>query len=227
MSMTAWTAVPQGTTALIVDDETFSRFMASEMLEGAGISSTLTARSGAEALAVLSGPAASGIGLVLLDFHMPPPNGIEVLKEIRSGRLAVRHDVVVLLVSGVEGFGLVAAAVALDVDGFLFKPVGVDGLRHMLADLSREEHCVHRPEWYASIDVDGLSARLPAPSPGVTNPVSIAELAPGMRLAEELRGPDGQLLVAAGTVVNDRLLRVLRGFGAAGLPVAQLTVLAE
>jgi CheY-like chemotaxis protein len=225
MSAKRRATVAENTTALIVDDETFSRFMAAEMLEGAGISSTLTARTGAEALEVLSGPEAHRIGVVLLDFHMPPPNGIEVLKAIRSGRLAVAHDVVVLLVSGVEGFGLVAAAVALDVDGFLFKPVGVDGLRNLLSALEREEHGIQSPRFYAEIDVDGLSARLPAfDSAGGVTHAAVADLVPGMRLVADLRGPDGQLLVAAGTQVTDRLVRLLRGLVAAGLPVAEVAV---
>lgn len=213
--------VPGATMAMVVDDEMFSRFVETEILQSLGLPTPLTAHTGAEALALLSRPEARGVDLVLLDFNMPPPNGIEVLQHIRCGRLEVAHDVMVLLASGVEGFGLVAAAVALDIDGLLFKPVGAEHLRGLLDDLAREERDINTPEHYAAIDVSGLTARpLVVPASGQVATIALAELTPGMIMADDLYSPLGELLVAAGTRVNDRLIRLLRGLGAAGVPLA-------
>jgi two-component system chemotaxis response regulator CheY len=205
---------------LIVDDEAFSRFMTIELLDRLGKPQILTARDGSEALAILGTPAAAALRVVLLDFNMPGFNGIAVLKAIRSGILAVPHDVVVLMISSIQNLGLVAAAVVLDVDAFLTKPASVAVLRGHLVELLDHPRDCWSPDHYAGLDVDWLSARKMIDttlSDGET--ISVEDLREGMIIAADLIAPLGGLLIAAGTRVTPRLLRLMRGLIIAGLPL--------
>lgn len=210
---------------LIADDESFSRFMAAEMLAQLGKPKTITARDGSETMTALTGEAARAIRLVLLDFNMPAPNGIEVLKRIRSGECAVAHDTVVMMVTGVETWGLLPAALALDVDAFLPKPMSVANLRHYLEATSGAARGIGSPDGYAAIDVEGIRVRDAAGSVlDGAEPVKVADLTEDMVIAENLSSPEGDLLVSQGTAVTPRLTRLLRGLAAAGLPVAEIQV---
>jgi CheY-like chemotaxis protein len=205
---------------VVADDETFSRFMAAEILGKLGDPRIVAARDGEQALAVLDGDQADAVRLVLLDFNMPGPNGLEVLKAIRCGRLKVSHRVVVMMVTGVDAVGLLAAAIALDVDAFLTKPLSPADLRDHLSAIADSDRELGEPASYAQIDVSGLGGR---PSrEGRT--VALADLTEGMVIAADLLDPQGHVVVAAGSRVTARLIRLLRGLAAAGLPMAGLAV---
>jgi len=211
---------------LIADDEAFSRFITIELFDLLGKPKIMTARDGTEALAALNGERAAAIRVVVLDFNMPGANGIEVLKEIRSGRLAVPHDVIVMMITSIENLVLVTAAVALDVDVFLTKPTTVANLRRHLIDLLDGERDCATPEHYAALDMNWLSAKGMAEI-DVTGAEEIAldDLTEGMVIAGDLLDPFGGLLVAAGTRVTPRLLRLLHGLEAAGLKLVGLKAL--
>ena len=214
---------------VIVDDESYSRFMAGELLDRLGKPRTVAAKNGDEALALLNGDEAGAIRLVLLDFNMPGRNGLEILRDIRSGRLAVASDVVVMMVTGVDTLGLVAAAMALDVDAFLQKPMAMADLRDHLAEIEDAKREIAPPEAYWEIDVDGLGAAPRPDEEGVApegiNWVSVSDLAAGQEIAADICAPDGALLVSKGTAVTARLGRLLRGLAAAGLPVGLVPVM--
>jgi len=205
---------------LIADDEAFSRFMTIELFDHLGKPRIITARDGAEALAALAEERAAGLRIVVLDFNMPEANGIEVLKAIRSGRLAVPHDVIVMMITSIELLGLVAAAVALDVDAFLTKPTSrADLCRHLVELLGSPRDC-SPPDEYAGVDVQWLSTGgLIDTAPRGGDDIALGDLVEGMVLAGNLLDPRGGLLVAAGTRVTPRLLRLLRGLAVAGLPL--------
>lgn len=208
---------------LIADDEAFSRFITIELFDLLGKPKVVTARDGTEALAILGGERAAAIRVVVLDFNMPGANGIEVLKEIRSGTLAVPHDVIVMMITSIENLVLVTAAVALDVDVFLTKPTTAASLRRHLVDVLGSDRDCAAPEEYAALDMNWLSAKGMAEL-DLTGAESIAldDLSEGMVIASDLLDPFGGLLVAAGTRVTPRLLRLLHGLEAAGLKLAGL-----
>jgi len=210
---------------LVADDETFSRFMAIERFGQMGKPQIISARDGHEALAALNGSRAAEIRVVVLDFNMPGANGIEVLKEIRSGRLAVPHDVIVMMITGIEILGIATAAMVLDVDLFLNKPIMSGDLRRHLVDLLDCERDCAPAEHYAAIDVGWLvSGKKIDTSIEGGEHIALDALGEGMVIAHDLFDPHGALLVAAGTRVTPRLRRLLRGLAAAGLPLDKVTV---
>ncbi len=210
---------------VIADDETFSRFMVAEMLERLGVPRTKVARDGNETIALLNGDLAPAIRLILLDFNMPGRNGLELLRDIRRGALRVSPAVPVMMVTGVEVFGLVAAAIALDVDAFLTKPMTLDDLRANLDAVATAERDIASPADYAAVDLSGLEGRHVPPPARDGEPVPVTGLAEGMVVAQDLIDPNGNLLLAQGTVVTARVARLFRGLAAAGLPLDGLRVI--
>src|SRR5437870_13671191 len=60
--------------------------------------------------------------LVLLDLHMPQPDGLEILRRLRVGRDSVRFPPVIVL-TGDERSVAKSNALALGADDFLTKPL--------------------------------------------------------------------------------------------------------
>jgi len=211
---------------LVADDEAFSRFMTIELFDHLGKPKILSARDGVEALAALSDGRAADIRVVVLDFNMPGANGIEVLKEIRSGRLAVPHDVIVMMITSIEILGIATAAMVLDVDLFLNKPTLIADLRRHLIDLLGSERDCAPPDHYADLDVNWLISRQEIDTTlSGGEDITPDALSEGMVIASNLLDPRGGLLVAAGTRVTPRLRRLLRGLAAAGMPLDGLQVI--
>ncbi|MGE5477427.1 MAG: response regulator [Bacteroidales bacterium] len=212
---------------LVADDESFSRFMTEELLERLGGPTVLSARSGEEAKSVLNCDVAGEVRLVLLDFNMPPPNGVEVLKAIRSSQLRVAPDVVVMMVTGADALGLVAATVALDADAFLAKPLSVAMLADQLRAIAAEPRRILPPSHYAGIDVGGLrSRRRNLGEDTAVTALPLTQLREGMVLAQDVLAPNGDLLVEAGRTVGVRMARLLRALKTAGVPLADVAVVA-
>lgn len=210
---------------MIADDEAFSRFLTAELFDQLGKPQIIAARDGHEALALLADPAAAELRVVVLDFNMPGVNGIEVLKAIRSGGLAVAHDVIVMMVTSVDVLVLVAAAVALDVDAFLSKPTSAAVLRRHLTELLGSGRDCQPAERYAAIDVEWMVAGgMIDTSLGQGEAVGLADLREGMVIARNLLDPSGGLVVAAGTRVTARLQRLLHWLADAGVSLDGLRV---
>jgi PAS domain S-box-containing protein len=101
---------------LVVDDDAVSRHVLVQALGGAGIA-TAVATSGADAVAWLG---ANTPSLVLLDLVMPPPDGFEILRMLRSEAKTV--DIPVLVLTALEGDDDVARAFEMGADDFVRKP---------------------------------------------------------------------------------------------------------
>jgi CheY-like chemotaxis protein len=77
------------------------------------------------------------VDIVLLDLGLPRLGGLELLRALRAGDTPVRRDAAVLLVTSQAEERVVAAAMRLDADGFLRKPVAKAALVDRLAKLPR------------------------------------------------------------------------------------------
>ncbi len=131
---------------LVVDDQKFIRGMIAQGLKGFG-ATVVEASDGFEALTILGiGEQMEGgsidalrrerpdmfqgitqsrrnIDVVISDIRMLPMNGLEMLKAIRSGFTAARRDLPVIIMSAHSDEALIGAAIALDANGFVAKPV--------------------------------------------------------------------------------------------------------
>ncbi len=112
---------------LIVDDDTSHRRMLSEALESAGYKACQS-NDGETAIKML----ASGLpDLLLLDIRMPRLNGMEVLKEVTESFATLP----VVMVTAHGDVRTAVEAMKIGARDFLEKPVDIDELRAVVADI--------------------------------------------------------------------------------------------
>lgn len=127
---------------LIVDDEPANVFLLESMLEHtAGEIRGLTDSKAVEHVFAEFEP-----DIVLLDLHMPDPDGLEVLRRLRSARTSLGFLPVIML-TGDTGKVARNAALILGADDFLTKPLERDEVvlrvrnllrtRQLYADLAK------------------------------------------------------------------------------------------
>lgn len=213
-------------TVLIVDDELFSRRTLSQTLKNVGAPQFMLAKDVSEAEEALR---QSGVPprLVILDFDMPERTGLALLKDIRCGKLPVPRDLPILMLSGCEDEAVIHAALALDVDAFVAKPLWAEGLRVRLPFLLQSDPHIKDVEIYQSMPVENLKADVtrhdPTPPPGARI-VTVAELETFLTLATDVRSSRGGLVVAKGTIISTRLMSLLRDLQEGGLQLAPIWV---
>lgn len=195
------------------------------------------ARNGRDALNFLD--SRDNIAILVLDHVMDHATGLEVLKHVRTGRTAAPANLPVLLVTGYGDAEVVRLARALDVSSVLTKPVSLKTMSERLEHALSHPIAPRSQDAYEDIIVSPAhSAPSQARrSPGVVMSTSDAPLwrrrsaAPrkpfgtfqsdrtiwfrlenvrtGMVIAQDVRGPNGILIVAGGVRLTDRLIKRL------------------
>ena len=117
---------------LIAEDERSIRSLLRSYLESEGYL-VREASSGAEALEEISKQVPD---VLLLDLSMPPPQGMEVLRQIRDSRLSRKPAVIILTAYG--SVKLAVEAMKLGALDFLEKPASPELLLDTLARIHRE-----------------------------------------------------------------------------------------
>jgi two-component system chemotaxis response regulator CheY len=223
-------AVPLSETDIVVviDDEMFSRFVMLEILRGLGNPQVIIAKDGGEAEEILRGEAGKSARLVILDFHMPKRNGLEILKELRSGRLGAPRGTPVVMITGMDDTALAATAISLDVDAFLVKPVMSGPLAEQIRQIFASTHEIADTAKYEAVDiapaVDACAFSDGQSEADAMRRVSVLELEAGMLVVRDITGPNNNVLVARGTTLTGRLVRLLHGLHAGGLPLSEILV---
>jgi len=106
---------------LVVDDEEANRALLEAILEGTGGEiRTLDDSRQAEQVFAEFEP-----DIVLLDLHMPEPDGLEVLRRLRSARNALGYLPVIMLTGDTRNVARNSALI-LGADDFLTKPLDRD-----------------------------------------------------------------------------------------------------
>jgi CheY-like chemotaxis protein len=210
---------------LVADDEAFSLSIVARMLREMGCSDLLSADGGPRAFNMLQSDLPPGVKLAVVDFNMPEINGLQLLKLIRMGKFAVPRDLPVVMLTGTADGGLVSVAVALDVGAFVVKPVSKAMLGTRLAKVLTEKREAKTVAQYQAVDIEPISKALllshkPVGGAKTRGPDRIdypngmklrLEAVPiGAVLAEDIRGPDGELLLGRGTPLSERFLRRLQ-----------------
>ncbi len=213
---------------VVVDDEMFSRFVMLEILRGLGNPQVIIAKDGGEAVEILRSEAGKSARLVILDFHMPKRNGLEVLKEIRTGCLGAPRNTPVVMITGLDDSALAATAISLDVDAFLVKPVMSAVLAEQIRNIFASGHEIAEVGKYEAIDI-APAVEACAYSDGQAEAdamrrISVLEVEAGMLVVRDITGPNKNVLVARGTTLTGRLVRLLHGLHAGGLPLSEILV---
>jgi CheY-like chemotaxis protein len=110
---------------LVVDDSSVSIDLMEGVLKSASVGNVRRASSVFAAVGILAEPEAK-IDCVICDHHMEGMTGLALLQRVRAGRNTVLpRDMRFILLTGDSNADLVHAAVALDVNGFIKKPINV------------------------------------------------------------------------------------------------------
>jgi two-component system, chemotaxis family, chemotaxis protein CheY len=215
-------------TILIVDDQRFVREIVGKGLPAARGYRVLEAADGTEAIRLMGNAAPAPLGsaeagvsptaetpaatidCIISDIYMLPMNGLEFLKAIRVGLTPVRRDMPVIMLTGHAEMRFVATAMALDVSGFIAKPVSANSLRDRIERAVTSHHTIKPATDYAALIVPDIEAQelwSGAAAAGLPDPpvhasdlaggqhlpraVPLSELEVGDRLAEDLSTEEG------------------------------------
>ena len=103
----------------IVDDQESNV----RLLERGGFENVKTFTDGG---AMLDSIAADSPDLLLLDLHLPAPDGFAIIETIRSGGAGVAHDLPILVLTADVGHGARARAISMGANDYLVKPFDAD-----------------------------------------------------------------------------------------------------
>lgn len=148
---------PQNVRILLVDDEDFVRRVLRQVLMGLGYTQIIEEPDGLRAIECLR---TIRVDLILTDVQMPGMNGLELLKRIRRGETGASPDSRVLVITSFSNSEVLGVAMALDVNGFLVKPMTPANVDERLATALAVNFQACKAEKYAAV---------------VTRPKSIAD----------------------------------------------------
>jgi DNA-binding NarL/FixJ family response regulator len=110
---------------LVVDDHAYMIEVIAEIVKHFGAEDA--ARAGSVDAAVNCITPRAAYDVIVCDFNMKPQNGIQCLQAIRAGRhREIKRDQRFILLTGHGEMDVVKAAKALDVNGYVVKPVAPD-----------------------------------------------------------------------------------------------------
>lgn len=102
---------------LVVDDEAFAQKLATTVLRQIGVKTVVAAKSGQEALKILSEPHQK-FDLVISDWNMPEMTGLNLLKKVRE----MWPEMPFIMLTGKATGDFVLAAKDNGVNGYIAKP---------------------------------------------------------------------------------------------------------
>jgi len=239
---------------LVVDDYAFVRRIVGECLRATGVERFQSAEDGREAIfhlrrrsttikdsALLDivatrpdiaedlSPDLMALGsdhsyCVITDFNMPGGNGLEILKAIRMGETSVPRDTPVILLTGYSDDFVIAAALELDVNAFIVKPVSRRTIQEKLKRVLRSKIDLKEPSEYGKVELPDENgnilggagqksiAALTTKKSEVDKTVRwlpVAAIQPGAVLAKDVVTERGALLLQAGAVLTPFVLQRL------------------
>ncbi len=261
---------------LVVDDYAFVRRIVGECLRASGVERFQSAEDGREAAFFLnrrmttvkdsalldlsairpaSDPVAGEFATfesehgncVITDFNMPHATGLELLKAIRCGETSVPRDTPVVLLTGYSDDFVIAAALELDVNAFIVKPVSRKTIQERLKRVLRSNIQLKLPDVYRQVSlpdetgniVGGVArksiAALREKKLAIDKSVRwlpVSAIQPGAILAKDVVTDRGALLLQAGAVLTpfvlQRLMDIHRASGFDGsVPIKNVPALAQ
>ena len=107
----------------IVDDQESNVRLLERVLARGGFENIKTFTDGG---AMLDAIAVDSPDLLLLDLHLPAPDGFAIIETIRSGGAGVAHDLPILVLTADVGHGARARALSVGANDYLVKPFDAD-----------------------------------------------------------------------------------------------------
>ena len=204
---------------LVVDDEGFQRRILREALKSLGFLKIKEADSGQFAIMTM---AEQNFDLILSDVQMPGMNGLELLRQIRLGQTQLPRSARFVVLTSFSNTEVLGAAMALDVNGFLAKPIKIGIVMEKIDRAMQETFQPRSSSEYESVDTNPLSLEEVAKSstkraPTKENPIAgmvertipLSQLKVGMCVTKAVVATNGTLLIPAGTILTQLFINRL------------------
>lgn len=141
---------------MIVDDETFMQGLIDRMLRQCGATSIARVADGGAALRAIRDQWTK-VDCIISDCNMKPINGLQLLQAVRIGfNPSIPRDQAFIMLTGYGDTTVVKSAVAMDVNGFLVKPVAMNKLVQSLQHAFSSPVKLKDPAYYKSIKLAEL-----------------------------------------------------------------------
>lgn len=218
-------AEPHKPKVLVVDDDDFTRKLILRVLRDAGFDHIAEADSAHAAIKLFE---AAQFDLVVTDIDMPGMNGLQFARQIRSGKTDARRETRIVVLTAYSQLEILGAALALDINGFLVKPIVPAVVEEKLAQAMKESLYLRAPIAYESVMTDPASlqslgkphergASITRDKTEANQPVHrlpLPRLRPGMVLKESVYLKDGALLLSPGHVFSELSINRLKDLSA-------------
>jgi EAL domain-containing protein (putative c-di-GMP-specific phosphodiesterase class I)/DNA-binding NarL/FixJ family response regulator len=213
---------------LVVEDDKFVRGIIVRILNELRLTQVMEVANAMEARIILG---KHPFDLIMTDVDMPGMNGLELVQLIRAGKTHAKADMRILVLTGHSDTQLMSVALALDVNGFLVKPIIPAILFEKIEKATNEKMHLRSPLAYQSVMTrlqnlpSSVANKGPTAVPNASKPaaqqptfkvkhLNLRELRPNMILRDNIFAEDGTLLMSTGRVLSDvaiNRLNELRG----------------
>lgn len=213
----------QNLQVLIVDDEPFQRRVLREVLKNLDFRNITEADSGQTAIKKMT---TQRFDVVLSDVQMPDMNGLELLRRIRAGNVPTPRDSRFIILTAFSNTEVLGAAMTLDVNGFLAKPIRIGVVMEKIKKAVQEKFSLRPEKDYEFVVTDlptlDVTRRTVEPAPpsrpsaedkmevhAATILIPLTRLREGMRVAKDVVATDGAIIIPAGTKLTQLSLNRL------------------
>ncbi|MBI3772641.1 MAG: response regulator [Gammaproteobacteria bacterium] len=161
---------------LVADDDPFQRRLVRHTLNSIGYKDIEEADSGLAALKMVK---SADYSLIFTDVEMPGINGLELLRQIRCGNTRTPRDTRTVIFTSFSNMTVLRAAIALDVNGFLAKPLKTGDLLDNIRKAINETLHLKPESAYQSVNTDISEVHTAPSAPKLhitTSPKSTAKI---------------------------------------------------
>jgi YesN/AraC family two-component response regulator len=138
---------------LVVDDEPFMLSLIERMLRDCHAGLIMKAADGGAALKSIKDNFTQ-VDCIIADFNMEPVNGLQLLRGVRMGvNPKIPREQPFIMLTGNGETEVVKAALALDVHGYIVKPVAADKLVQTIDKVLKRPLEAKEAEYYRSVKV--------------------------------------------------------------------------
>ncbi|MBD1556738.1 response regulator [Vibrio sp. S9_S30] len=207
-------------TVMVVEDHDFSRKATLSILLRLGVENILTASNGKIAIQKL---AMHKVDIIITDINMPEMNGIELLKEVRTGNTCNDKSTRIIAVTSYSNTEVLRACMNLDINSFLVKPITLDMAKEKIMAAFSEPAQLFREHEYHQVESDFDCVTEDPVIQHDMKPVNhvpekptlgsnerlidkLSDLEVGMCLKRDICAANGSRLIAEGVVLNERLI---------------------
>ena len=212
---------------LIVDDDDFSRKLVFNMLGFLGYASITDTDNARSALKLLE---SNSFDLIISDVYMPEMSGLEFIQMIRAGKTRAKPETRVMILSAFSKAEVIKPAVALNVNGFLVKPITPADMDEKIEKAMSVRFNLQPPATYegVKIELNSVTEAVINKTPPTTNAevastlkdikassnedenvshLPVQRISPGMTLKRDVTLEDGTLLLSVGHVFTKLSVR--------------------